>query len=203
VDYIISLDPGNERVEEALPHVSAVAAVYGDPRHKYANYLKSINRNYDKKPFWFYDQPAAILNRPKGKRDAEAIASPSTTDGVSETISTRTSPRGPTPSTDSGASSEPQSVEAAGVDQDHPPEMFANGRLVELEEGFFVGWDEVREFYRKVRQSIRQRAHESEQTIPPPPIFQDGKEVELEDGLDADWDDVSPFHSSSTTTTSV
>ncbi|KDN42903.1 hypothetical protein RSAG8_06429, partial [Rhizoctonia solani AG-8 WAC10335] len=63
VDYLISLDPGNERVEEALPHVAAVAAVYGDPRSKYASYLKSGNRNYDKKPYWFYNQPAAILNK--------------------------------------------------------------------------------------------------------------------------------------------
>ncbi|KAF8707521.1 Ras of Complex, Roc, domain of DAPkinase, partial [Rhizoctonia solani] len=194
VDYIISLDPGNERVEEALPHVAAVAAVYGDPRRKYTNYLKSVNRNYDKKPFWFYDQPAAIMNKPKGKRDVVDIASPSTVGSGSEATVTDTDSEDPAPSTEPEDPSRPQNVEAAGVDQDHPPEMFAHGRLVELEEGLFVGWDDVREFYRKVGQSIRQRAYDPEQTIAPPPMFQDGKEVELEDGLDVDWDGISSFY---------
>ncbi|GAB1519392.1 hypothetical protein RhiTH_002458 [Rhizoctonia solani] len=194
VDYIISLDPGNERVEEALPHVAAVAAVYGDPRRKYTNYLKSVNRNYDKKPFWFYDQPAAIMNKPKGKRDVVDIASPSTVGSGSEATMIDTDSEDPAPSTEPEDPSEPQNVEAAGVDQDHPPEMFAHGRLVELEEGLFVGWDDVREFYRKVGQSIRQRAYDPEQTIVSPPMFQDGKEVELEDGLDVDWDGISSFY---------
>ncbi|QRW18874.1 alginate lyase [Rhizoctonia solani] len=194
VDYIISLDPGNERVEEALPHVAAVAAVYGDPRRKYTNYLKSVNRNYDKKPFWFYDQPAAIMNKPKGKRDVVDIASPSTVGSGSEATMIDTDSEDPAPSTEPEDPSEPQNVEAAGVDQDHPPEMFAHGRLVELEEGLFVGWDNVREFYRKVGQSIRQRAYDPEQTIVSPPMFQDGKEVELEDGLDVDWDGISSFY---------
>ncbi|KAF8760706.1 chondroitin AC alginate lyase [Rhizoctonia solani] len=143
VDYIISLDPGNERVEEALPHVAAVAAVYGDPRRKYTNYLKSVNRNYDKKPFWFYDQPAAIMNKPKGKRDVVDIASPST-------ILLRVPNRGSFETTKRGG--------------------------------------------RRLRQSIRQRAYDPEQTIVPPPMFQDGKEVELEDGLDVDWDGISSFY---------
>ncbi|KAG8734008.1 hypothetical protein FRC11_013494 [Ceratobasidium sp. 423] len=203
VDYLISLDPGNERVEDALPHVAAVAAAYGDPHRKYANYLKSGNRNYDKKSYWFYDQPAAILNKPKGKRDVEDTTSPTTTtanDSGSPVASAN--PEDPTPSTNSEDSPEPDNVKATGVDQDHPPAMFANGRLVELEEGFFVGWDDVREFYRKTGNPIHRRVHEPEPSLTTPSIFQDGKTVELEDGLDVDWDDVSSYYGPSATPTS-
>lgn len=191
MDYLVSLDPGNERVEDALPHVAAIAAAYGDPRRKYANYLKSGNRNYDKKSYWFYNQPAAISNKPKGKRDIEDGTLSATTSNDSESPMATTSPEDPAPNTDAEDHPEPESVEATGVDQDHPPAMFANGRLVELEEGFFVGWDDVREFYRKVK-PIRRR--KPEQAITPPPIFQDGKVVELEDGLGVDWDKVSSHY---------
>ncbi|CAE6419164.1 unnamed protein product [Rhizoctonia solani] len=196
VDYVISLDPGNERVEDALPHVAAVAAAYGDPRSKYANYLRSGNRNYDKKSYWFYDQPAAISNKPKGKRDVEDGTLP-TTDG-SESIVARANPEDPAPSANPDGSPESESVDAAGVDQDHPPAMFANGRLVELEEGLFVGWDDVRDFYRKSTSPIRPRAHGYEKAMAPPPMLQDGKAVALEDGLDVNWDDVSSFYGPNT-----
>ncbi|CAE6523890.1 unnamed protein product [Rhizoctonia solani] len=187
VDYLVSLDPGNERVEDALPHVAAVAAAYGDPHRKYANYLKSGNRNYDKKSYWFYDQPAAILNKPKGKRDIEDSASPTTIMAKdSGPPMASANPEDPTPSTNSEHSPEPDNVEATSVDQDHPPAMFANGRLVELEEGFFIGWDEVREFYRKTGSPIHRRTHEPEPTMTTPAMFQDGKIVELEDGLDVE-----------------
>ncbi|KAH7345286.1 alginate lyase-domain-containing protein [Rhizoctonia solani] len=187
VDYTMSLDPGNERVEDVLPHVATVAAAYGDPRRKYANYLKSGNRNYDKKSYWFYDQPAAISNKPKGKRDIEDDTSPASTMANSlESPKTSANPEDPFPSSSPDASPESESVGATGVDQDHPPTMFANGRLVELEEGFFVGWDNVREFYRKATRPIRRDGHEAEKTMTtPPPMFQVGKIVEL-DGLDVD-----------------
>ncbi|KAJ1311739.1 hypothetical protein OPQ81_010209 [Rhizoctonia solani] len=193
VDYLISLDPGNERVEDALPHVAAVAAVYGDPHRKYASYLKSGNPNYGKKSYWFYDQPSAISNKPKGKRSVEGTL-PTMILATSESPMASTNPEDSTSSTNSEDHSEPESVEATGVDQDHPPSIFANGRLVELEEGFFVGWDDVREFYRKTTNSIRPRAREAEPTMAVPPMFQDGKTVELEDGLDVDWNDVSSFY---------
>ncbi|EUC53702.1 alginate lyase [Rhizoctonia solani AG-3 Rhs1AP] len=201
VDYLISLEPGNERVEDALPHVAAVAAAYGDPRSKYVNYLKSGNRNYDKKSYWFYDQPAAISNKPKGKRGVEDGALP-TTDSP-EALVARANPEDPAPSANPDGSPEPESVDAAGVDQDHPPAMFANGRLVELEEGLFVGWDNVREFYRKSTSPIRSRAYESEKAMAPPPMFQDGKTVTLEDGLDVGWDDVSSFYGPNVNSISV
>ncbi|CAE6425811.1 unnamed protein product [Rhizoctonia solani] len=204
VDYIISLDPGNERVEDALPHVATVAAAYGDPRRKYASYLKSGNRNYDKKSYWFYDQPAAISNKPKGKRDIEDDTWSASTMANSLESSTSASPEDPSPSASSHASPESENVGATGVDQDHPPAMFANGRLVELEEGFFIGWDDVREFYRKATRPIRRGSREPEKTMTaPPPIFRDGKVVELEDGLDVDWNDVSSFYGPSATLDSV
>ncbi|CAE6455578.1 unnamed protein product [Rhizoctonia solani] len=197
VDYLVSLDPGSERAEEALPHVAAVAAVYGDPRSKYASYLKSGNRNYDKKSYWFYNQPAAFSNKPKSKREVEDGASPGA-DG-SEPPMVNANPKDSAPS---DGSPEPESVDATGVDQDHPPAMFANGRLVELEEGLFVGWDNVREFYRRSTKPIRPRAHEQKEMVPPA-MFQGGKTVELEEGLDVDWDSASSFYSPSPASTST
>ncbi|CAE7073335.1 unnamed protein product [Rhizoctonia solani] len=195
VDYLISLDPGNERVEDALPHVAAVAAAYGDPRSRYANYLKSGNRNYDKKSYWFYNQPAAISNKPKSKRGVENgnLLATGTADGSGSPM-TGVNREDHSPGANSNGSPESESMEAAGVDQDHPPAMFANGRLVELEEGLFVGWDDVREFYRKATRHIHRRADEAGNTLALPPVFQGGETLELEDGLEMDWDGVSPFY---------
>jgi hypothetical protein len=180
VDYLMTLDPGSERLEEALPHVAAAAAVYGDPHDKYAAYLKSGNQNYIKKPFWFYDQPGAItrgLNAQQGSHDGFTSAA-----SHSQT---------PTPTN----SEDPPEAQAANIDQNHPPSMFANGQLVELEEGLFVGWEDVREFYKKETRETsypmtpagpRKEVVTSTRTEPPPSMLQEGKEVELEDELDVD-----------------
>lgn len=185
VDYLMALDPGDERLEEALPHVAAIAAVYGDPHQKYAAYLKSGNPNYVKKPFWFYNQPRAISSRPTiTERGSPSLMSSNSQSSVS------------------GADSEnPEGgAQAMAVDQDHPPAMFANGQLVELEEGLLVGWKDVREFYRKVERRRIPKEHRRmhprsslSQQEPAPPAFQDEK-VELEEGLEIDWDDISSFY---------
>lgn len=179
----MTLDPGKEQVADALPHVAAVAAAYGDPKGKYAAYLKSGNKNYAKKPFWFYNQPGALMggqaaNHGQHQRDEP---SPTTSNGASSTPSPRT-----------------QDIDASGVDQDHPPVLFAEGRMVELEEGFFVDWDDVRQFYRRLeRRRIREERRRTrvKRSVPrqaptPPPIFQNDKEVELEEGEEVSWADV-------------
>lgn len=64
VDHILQLDPGKEDVLEVIPHVSAIAAAFGDPSNKYAKYISSREVDYAKQPFWFYDQQAAFTMSP-------------------------------------------------------------------------------------------------------------------------------------------
>jgi hypothetical protein len=46
-----------------LPHVAAVAAVYGDPAGKYAAFLsKTTNGKYKTQSYFFYDQPDAFVS---------------------------------------------------------------------------------------------------------------------------------------------
>ncbi|QRV76009.1 alginate lyase [Ceratobasidium sp. AG-Ba] len=180
VNYVMSLDPRGEKIEEALPHVAAVAAVYGDPQGKYAQYLKNGNRNYPKKPFWFYDQPAAV-SRGAGESRIGAMGD---------------SPTGTT---------EPNAP-ASDVDQDHPPQLFSDGRLVELEEGLFVGWEDVRDFYRRRRLPGERRRTRIKQLVPRhvpgaglvPPMFDDGKELELEEGTNVSWGNVEEHYETRT-----
>ncbi|KAG8684390.1 hypothetical protein FRC09_015423 [Ceratobasidium sp. 395] len=180
VNYVMSLDPNGEKVEEALPHVAAVAAAYGDPRGDYARYLKKGNRNYAKKPFWFYDQPAAIARNVAQRKNVARDE----------------------PSSDSPASSTESNVQASEVDQNHPPTLFSDGKLVELEEGLFISWEDVRKFYRRRRIPGERRRTRVNQSMPrqvssfqpQPPMFQDGKMVELEEGIDVSWEDVKHYY---------
>ncbi|KAG8747250.1 hypothetical protein FRC10_001866 [Ceratobasidium sp. 414] len=180
VNYLMSLDPNGEKVEEALPHVAAVAAAYGDPKGTYAQYLKNRNRNYAKKPFWFYDQPAAIARSSAKPRNV---------------VRDESSSDSPTPTTE-------PNVQASEVDQNHPPALFSDGHLVELEEGLFVSWEDVRDFYRRRRIPGERRRTRVKQSVPRqaptpqplPSIFQGGKNVELEDGIDVNWEDVKQYY---------
>ncbi|KAJ7102127.1 chondroitin AC/alginate lyase [Mycena belliarum] len=73
-DFAMKLDPKGEDVTEALPHVAAIAAVYGDPTGKYAAFLQKTMSNYRTKPFFFYDQPEAFSATSKNKRDRRLVA---------------------------------------------------------------------------------------------------------------------------------
>lgn len=64
VNFVMSTNPKNEDVTEILPHVAAVAAAYGDPKGKYAAFLRKTDPNYQAKPYWFYDQTEALLSSP-------------------------------------------------------------------------------------------------------------------------------------------
>ncbi|KAJ6574913.1 alginate lyase-domain-containing protein [Mycena capillaripes] len=77
VDYLIKQDPKTEDVTEAVPHVAAVAAVYGDPDGKYAAFLGSTMSDYKTQPFWYYDQPGAFTQAPgaqRHKRDTDVAS---------------------------------------------------------------------------------------------------------------------------------
>ncbi|RPD82674.1 chondroitin AC/alginate lyase [Lentinus tigrinus ALCF2SS1-7] len=66
LDYVMAQDPKEEDVADIFPHVAAVAAAYGDPKGKYAAFLKKKDSNYASQPFWFYDQSAALPSSPAG-----------------------------------------------------------------------------------------------------------------------------------------
>lgn len=69
VDYVMAIDPKGEDLYEILPHVAAVAAAYGDPKGKYEAFMKNNMATYQSKPFWFYDQTAALSNSPAARME--------------------------------------------------------------------------------------------------------------------------------------
>ncbi|KJA25740.1 hypothetical protein HYPSUDRAFT_37189 [Hypholoma sublateritium FD-334 SS-4] len=72
LDFVLTLNPGNEDRSLVFPHVASVSAAYGDPTGKYAAFLRKNDPTYQSKPYYFYDQPVAIPNSPaatkQGKR---------------------------------------------------------------------------------------------------------------------------------------
>lgn len=56
----MNIDPKSEDVREIVPHVAAIAAVYGDPTGRYARFMAKTMANYRTMPFFFYDQSAAF-----------------------------------------------------------------------------------------------------------------------------------------------
>jgi hypothetical protein len=70
VDYLITLDPENENMQDSVPHVAAAAAAYGDPTGKYKNFLTKADPNYTASPYWFYDQTQALPNSPAANQSA-------------------------------------------------------------------------------------------------------------------------------------
>jgi len=65
--YLMRLDPKDEDISESFPHVAAVAAAYGDPHGSYSSFLRK-DPNYQKSPFYFYDQPKAYPKAQTRKR---------------------------------------------------------------------------------------------------------------------------------------
>lgn len=63
----MSLDPKHEDPQELVPHIASVAAAYGDLDGKYVSFIKKIQPDYQGKPFWFYDQTAALVSSPAAK----------------------------------------------------------------------------------------------------------------------------------------
>ncbi|KDN41150.1 chondroitin AC/alginate lyase [Tilletiaria anomala UBC 951] len=67
VDYLMTLDPGDENITELAPHVAAVASAYGDPDGKYAAWLSNSDNtgDDDNSQSWrFYDNSAALYCNP-------------------------------------------------------------------------------------------------------------------------------------------
>ncbi|PWN49591.1 chondroitin AC/alginate lyase [Violaceomyces palustris] len=67
VDFMLTLEAGDEEVSELAPHVAAVASAYGDPSGKYARWLADAANTGDarKEQSWrFYNHPEAFFSSP-------------------------------------------------------------------------------------------------------------------------------------------
>src|ERR1700759_3825338 len=69
LDFIMAQDPKKEAVSQIFPHVAAVAAAYGGPDKKYANFLQAHNSNYKSDRYWLYDQAPALKVSPSRRRE--------------------------------------------------------------------------------------------------------------------------------------
>ncbi|CAA7266585.1 unnamed protein product [Cyclocybe aegerita] len=73
LDFLLTVDPKDEDVDEVFPHVAAIAAAYGDPKGTYAAYLKKKATSYQSKSYWFYDQANALPHSPASKNRARSV----------------------------------------------------------------------------------------------------------------------------------
>ncbi|KAH7915386.1 alginate lyase-domain-containing protein [Hygrophoropsis aurantiaca] len=124
LDYTMKLDPKHEEVGDIFPHVSAVAAAYGDPDGKYGAFLQKTDPDYQSHPFWYYDQTIALPNSPA----AQAVVG-------------------------NGSSRRSISDQSKGKDTPIKftcPVIFDNipqGQTVEIADGIFVTCDQLKGFY--------------------------------------------------------
>lgn len=147
VDFLIAQDPKKEDPLDAVPHVAAVAAAYGDPTGKYASFLKRTQSNYQERPYWFYDQTAAFKMAPATKK--QRVPSDEF-DVLSDMMDTMQA--GFFSSDVFGVNG--STVNAGeldfGSDTELPfecPIVFAEVDSVEIDDGIFVTCEELRPFY--------------------------------------------------------
>lgn len=68
LDFTMAQDPKKEAVSKIFPHVAAVAAAYGDPDGRYANFLQAHHPVYKSDRYWLYDQAPALKMTPSRRR---------------------------------------------------------------------------------------------------------------------------------------
>ncbi|KAF9514071.1 hypothetical protein BS47DRAFT_1295513, partial [Hydnum rufescens UP504] len=118
-NFLMATNPGSEDVTELYPHVASVAAAYGDPTGKYLAFLQQGDPNYASNPYWFYSQPAAL-------RGASAKNQQKRSDFPTGGVKERRIP-----------------TEYAVM----KPAIFAQSDVVELDEGVFATWDDLKPYY--------------------------------------------------------
>jgi len=142
LDFIMAQDPKKEAVSQIFPHVAAIAAAYGDPGKKYANFLQAHKSDYKSDRYWLYDQAPALKMSPSrklGKRDyrrplrwkrqdADDLEEYPDGDGII-------------------APPEGRNETAFGDVTIQCPEAFAGQDEIELDNGVFVTCEQVRPFY--------------------------------------------------------
>jgi hypothetical protein len=143
LDFIMAQDPKTEAVSQIFPHVAAVAAAYGDPDKKYANFLQAQNSNYKSERYWLYDQALALKMSPSRTRAKRESRRPlrwkrQDADGLEEY-----------PDGDGViAPPESQNNTASGKGVTFQcPEAFTGQDEIELDNGVFVTCDQLRPFY--------------------------------------------------------
>jgi hypothetical protein len=70
---MITMDPGKDDPTCVFPHVTAIAAAYGDPTGKYKRYMQQKqqkSQNWAKESYYLFNQPQAFAVSPAkaGKR---------------------------------------------------------------------------------------------------------------------------------------
>lgn len=148
VDFLIAQNPKKEDPLDAVPHVAAVAAAYGDPSGKYAAFLKRTQSTYQQRPYWFYDQSSAFKTAPATKKKRmvfEGVAPPVGMMEMGMFSTEMLGVNGTVVDSDEGD---------AGYDSaDAPvlsfecPEAFADATSVEIDDGIFVTCEELEPFY--------------------------------------------------------
>lgn len=147
VDFVLKLNPKDEDITEMYPHVAAIAAAYGDPIGRYATALRKSPDSYKQQPYWFYDQPAAfgyspvaIARRTKpAKRDMTAF---SDTDPASKPDDAK-----PATSTLTNSAAAEQETHIPPFLEPERPPAFQGRDRVELDDGLYVTWEEVKQYF--------------------------------------------------------
>lgn len=81
LDYAMTIPPGTENADELYQPIAGVAATYGDPDNKYANFLANADPRYPAAPYFLWSQPFSDSGLPAAhpglsqKRDSSASKS--------------------------------------------------------------------------------------------------------------------------------
>ncbi|KIJ64736.1 hypothetical protein HYDPIDRAFT_89478 [Hydnomerulius pinastri MD-312] len=62
LDYAMTIPPGTEHAPELYQPIAGVAAQYGDPTGKYANFLANVDIRYPSAPYFLWNQPFSESN---------------------------------------------------------------------------------------------------------------------------------------------
>lgn len=177
IDYLVTLDPGQEEKAAAMPLVACALSVYGDDnKSTYRKYLESFGTRssedgksrtftYKTKSWWFYEQPDAMKGPQHRRREEQydALYQITGQDVMSPFVSTRGKSSMPgdetlqLASSDQSDQTEPTAPshnadsprEGADVIAFHPdrPAPFISTDTVELEEGIYVYWNQISYLY--------------------------------------------------------
>lgn len=136
VDFLMNIKEKSEEISEVYPHIAAIAAAYGDPYGRYNSALRKGSAAYTRQPYWFYDQasafgfsPVAVARRTRSKRQEEHVFEMDLAQD-SKVLA--------------GETTRPPHINITDLGR---PATFGENDKVELDEGVFVTWDELRPYF--------------------------------------------------------
>lgn len=144
LDFTMAQDPKKEAVSQIFPHVAAIAAAYGDPDKKYANFLQAHNSNYKSERYWLYDQILALKMSPSHRREKRESRRPLRWKRQEAEDDLEEYPDG------DGIIAPPESQNDTASGKGvifQCPEAFKGQNEIELDNGLFVTCDQVRPSY--------------------------------------------------------